>query len=141
MSCHFRVASENAKMGLPEVSLGVIPGYGGTQRLPQLVGKGKAMELIMTAGMIGATEAKDCGLVNHVVSQEALLPLAEKIASKIMRNSSVAISAAIRAVNANFEEGVNGFDIEVAEFGECFGTNDFKEGTTAFLEKRKPNFS
>ena len=141
MSCHFRVASENAKMGLPEVSLGVIPGYGGTQRLPQLVGKGKAMELIMTAGMIGAAEAKDWGLVNHVVSQEELLPLVEKIASKIMRNSSTAISAAIRAVNANFEEGVNGFDIEVAEFGECFGTNDFKEGTTAFLEKRKPNFS
>ena len=141
MSCHFRVASENAKMGLPEVSLGVIPGYGGTQRLPQLVGKGKAMELIMTAGMIGAAEAKDWGLVNHVVSQEELLPLVEKLASKIMRNSSTAISAAIRAVNANFEEGVNGFDIEVAEFGECFGTNDFKEGTTAFLEKRKPNFS
>ena len=141
MACHFRIASENAKMGLPEVSLGVIPGYGGTQRLPQLVGKGKAMELIMTAGMIGADEAKDCGLVNHVVSQEELLPLAEKLASKIMRNSSVAIAGAIKAVNANFEDGVNGFDIEIEAFGECFGTEDFKEGTTAFLEKRKPNFS
>ncbi|QTE24159.1 enoyl-CoA hydratase/isomerase family protein [Polaribacter cellanae] len=141
MACHFRIASNNAKMGLPEVSLGVIPGYGGTQRLPQLVGKGKAMELIMTAGMISAEEAKECGLVNHVVSQEELLPLAEKIASKIMRNSSVAIAAAIKAVNANFEDGVNGFDIEIEEFGKCFGTEDFEEGTTAFLEKRKPNFS
>ena len=140
MACHFRIASENAKMGLPEVSLGVIPGYGGTQRLPQLVGKGKAMEMIMTATMIPADEALSCGLVNHVTTQEELLPLAEKIAGKIMRNSSVAISAAIRAVNANFEDGVNGFDIEIEEFGECFGTNDFKEGTTAFLEKRKPNF-
>lgn len=140
MACHFRIASDNAKMGLPEVSLGVIPGYGGTQRLPQLVGKGKAMEMIMTATMIPADEALNCGLVNHVTTQEELLPLAEKIAGKIMRNSSVAISAAIRAVNANFEDGVNGFDVEIEEFGECFGTNDFKEGTTAFLEKRKPNF-
>jgi len=140
MSCHFRIASDNSKMGLPEVSLGVIPGYGGTQRLPQLVGKGKAMELIMTAGMITAIDAKDCGLVNHVVLLEELLPLAEKIASKIMRNSSVAIAAAIRAVNANFEEGVNGFDVEIDEFGNSFSTQDFKEGTTAFLEKRKPNF-
>ncbi|ARV06852.1 enoyl-CoA hydratase [Polaribacter sp. SA4-10] len=140
MACHFRIASDNAKMGLPEVSLGVIPGYGGTQRLPQLVGKGKAMELIMTAGMIAAEEAKDWGLVNHVTTQEELLPLAEKLASKINRNSSLAIGAAIRAVNANFEDGVNGFDTEIEEFGECFGTKDFKEGTTAFLEKRKPNF-
>lgn len=140
MACHFRIASQNAKMGLPEVSLGVIPGYGGTQRLPQLVGKGKAMEMIMTAGMISADEAKDWGLVNEVVPQEELLALGEKIASKIMRNSSTAISAAIRAVNANFADGVNGFDIEIDAFGECFGTEDFKEGTTAFLEKRKPNF-
>ncbi len=140
MASHFRVASDNAKMGLPEVSLGVIPGYGGTQRLPQLVGKGKAMELIMTAGMISADEAKDCGLVNHVVTQEELIPLAEKLASKIMRNSSVAISAAIRAVNDNFKDGVNGYETEIAEFGDCFGTEDFKEGTTAFLEKRKPEF-
>ena len=140
MSCHFRVASDNAKMGLPEVSLGVIPGYGGTQRLPQLVGKGKAMEMIMTAGMISAEDAKECGLVNHVTTQEELLPLAEKIASKIIRNSSVAISAAIRAINASFEDGIDGFDVEIEEFGECFGTDDFKEGTTAFLSKRKPNF-
>ena len=140
MAAHFRVASDNAKMGLPEVSLGVIPGYGGTQRLPQLVGKGRAMELIMTAGMIDANTAKDYGLVNHVVSQEELIPLAEKIASKIMRNSSVAISKAIKAVNANYKDGVNGFETEIEEFGNCFGTEDFKEGTTAFLEKRKADF-
>ena len=140
MSCHFRIASDNAKMGLPEVSLGVIPGYGGTQRLSQLVGKGKAMELILTAGMISAEDAKNCGLVNHVSAPEDLLALAQKLADKIMRNSSVAISGAIKSVNANFEVGVNGFDVEIEEFGNCFGTQDFKEGTTAFLEKRKPNF-
>ncbi|WCC42468.1 enoyl-CoA hydratase-related protein [Tenacibaculum finnmarkense] len=140
MACHFRIASDNAKMGLPEVSLGVIPGYGGTQRLPQLVGKGKAMELIMTAAMISAEQAKNWGLVNYVVPQEELLPLAEKLAGKIMRNSSVAISAAIRAVNDNFKDGINGYETEIAEFGDSFATEDFKEGTTAFLEKRKPNF-
>mgnify|MGYP000206322925 FL=1 len=140
MSCHFRIASDNAKMGLPEVSLGVIPGYGGTQRLPQLIGKGRAMELVMTAGMISAEDAKNFGLVNHVTTQEELEPLATKIASKIMRNSSVAIGAAIKAVNANFKDGINGFETEISEFGNCFGTADFKEGTTAFLEKRKADF-
>ncbi len=139
MACHFRIATDNARMGLPETSLGVIPGYGGTQRLPQLIGKGKAMELIMTAGMISAEEAKSLGLVNYVVSQEELLPLATKIAGKIMNNSSVAISKAIKAVNDSFRN-VNGFETEVTEFGNCFGTEDFKEGTTAFLEKRKAEF-
>jgi enoyl-CoA hydratase len=140
MAAHFRIASDNAKMGLPEVSLGVIPGYGGTQRLPQLVGKGRAMEMVMTAGMIDADTALNYGLVNHVVALEELIPLAEKIASKIMRNSSVAIGKAIQAINANYTDGVNGFDIEIKEFGACFGTADFKEGTTAFLEKRKADF-
>ena len=140
MAAHFRVASDNAKMGLPEVSLGVIPGYGGTQRLPQLVGKGRAMEMVMTAGMIDAATALNYGLVNHVVTQEELIPLAEKIAGKIMRNSSVAIGKAIQAVNANYTDGVNGFNIEIEQFGACFGTEDFKEGTTAFLEKRKAAF-
>ncbi len=140
MAAHFRVASDNAKMGLPEVSLGVIPGYGGTQRLPQLVGKGKAMELIMSAAMIGASEAKDWGLVNYVVSQEELLPLCEKLAGKIARNSGTAITAAIHAINANFDKDLNGFSVEIDEFGKCFGTDDFEEGTTAFLEKRKPEF-
>ena len=140
MAAHFRVASTNAKMGLPEVSLGVIPGYGGTQRLPQLVGKGKAMEMIMSAGMISAEEAKDWGLVNYVVEQEELVPLCEKIAGKIMRNSSIAIAAAIKTINANYDNSVNGFDVEIEQFGISFGTDDFKEGTTAFLEKRRPNF-
>lgn len=140
MACHFRVASTNAKMGLPEVSLGVIPGYGGTQRLPQLVGKGRAMEMIMTAGMIDANQALSYGLVNHVQAQEELVPFCEKLASKIMRNSSVAISAGIRAINAGFKDGVDGYQAEIDEFGKCFGTEDFSEGTTAFLEKRKADF-
>jgi len=140
MACHFRIASDTAKMGLPEVSLGVIPGYGGTQRLPQLVGKGKAMELIMSASMLNAEEAKNYGLVNYVVSQDELLPLCEKLASKISRNSSTAISAAIKAINANFDNSKNGYAIEIEQFGKCFGSKDFTEGTIAFLEKRKPNF-
>lgn len=140
MAAHFRIASENARMGLPEVSLGVIPGYGGTQRLPQLVGKGRAMEMIMTAGMIDARQALEYNLVNHVTTSEDLMPLAEGLAQKIMKNSLVAISAAIRAINANFEDGVNGFEVEIEEFGASFGTADFKEGTRAFLSKRKANF-
>jgi enoyl-CoA hydratase len=140
MSCHFRIASTNAKMGLPEVTLGVIPGYGGTQRLAQLIGKGRAMELIMTANMIDAETAKSYGLVNHVVPQEELLGLAKSIATKISNNSSVAIAKAIEAINANFEDGVNGFTTEIKNFGVSFGTEDFKEGTTAFLEKRKAVF-
>jgi enoyl-CoA hydratase len=140
MSAHFRVASTNAKMGLPEVSLGVIPGYGGTQRLPKLIGKGKAMELIMTAGMMTAEDALNYKLVNYVVEQEELLPFCNKLASKIFNNSSTAIASAIKAVNAGFKNDINGFDTEIQEFGNCFGTPDFKEGTQAFLEKRKPNF-
>jgi enoyl-CoA hydratase len=140
MAAHFRVASSNAKMGLPEVSLGVIPGYGGTQRLPQLVGKGKALEMIMTAGMTSAEDAKEWGLVNYVVDQEELIPLCEKLASKIARNSSVAIAAAIKAVNANYTNCINGYGVEIEQFGLSFGTDDFREGTTAFMEKRKPDF-
>jgi enoyl-CoA hydratase len=140
MACHIRIASDNAKMGLPEVSLGVIPGYGGTQRLANLVGKGKAMEMITTAGMLSAEEAQQWGLVNHVCSQDELIPMAEKIASKIKRNSPKAISKAIKAVNAGFTDGINGFDVEISEFGSCFETPEFIEGTTAFMEKRKANF-
>ena len=141
MACHFRIASDNAKMGLPEVSLGVIPGYGGTQRLPQLIGKGRAMEMIMTAGMVSAEEGFHSGLVNHVVPQSELLDFTRGIASKIMRNSPFAIGRAIKCVNANFKDGVNGFETEIRNFGKCFGTEDFKEGTSAFLEKRKAEFS
>ena len=140
MSCHFRVASENAKMGLPEVTLGVIPGYGGTQRLPQLVGKGKAMEMILTAGMLNAEEAKTYGLVNYVLTQESLLDFCKEMGQKISKNSPVAIGYAIKSINANFKEGVNGYKTEIEAFGKCFATADFKEGTTAFLEKRKPDF-
>lgn len=140
MSAHMRIASSNAKMGLPEVSLGVIPGYGGTQRLAQLVGKGKANELIFTAGMISAEEAFRCGLVNSVVEQDELMETVLKVATKILRNSPMAIRSAIKAVNAGYTEGVNGYEVEIEEFAKCFGTEEFKEGTTAFLEKRKANF-
>jgi enoyl-CoA hydratase len=108
--------------------------------LAQLVGKGKANEMVFTAGMIKADEALSWGLVNYVVEPEELMAKAEDIASKIVNNSATAIASAIRAINANFEDGVNGYDVEIEEFGKCFGTEDFKEGTTAFLEKRKPNF-
>ncbi|MEO5776364.1 MAG: enoyl-CoA hydratase-related protein [Flavobacterium sp.] len=141
MACHFRIASDNAKMGLPEVSLGVIPGYGGTQRLPQLIGKGRAMEMIMTAGMVSAEDAFRVGLVNHVVPQSELLDFTKGIALRITRNSPFAIGRAIKSVNANYKDGVNGYETEIRNFGKCFGTEDFKEGTTAFLEKRKAEFS
>jgi enoyl-CoA hydratase len=141
MACHFRVASHNARMGLPEVSLGVIPGYGGTQRLPQLIGKGRAMELIMTAGMIDVERAIEYGLVNHIAASEELLEFCKNIAKKIAKNSPIAISQAIKAINAGFKNDVNGYDVEIKAFGECFGTDDFTEGTAAFLEKRKASFS
>ncbi len=141
MSCHVRIASDNAKMGLPEVSLGVIPGYGGTQRLPRLVGKGTAMEMILSAQMIDANDALQWGLVNRVVPQDQLLSTAHELAVRIMKNSPTALAAAIRAVNAGYEPGANGLQREIEEFGKCFGTADFKEGTTAFVEKRKANFT
>lgn len=141
MSAHVRVASDNARMGLPEVSLGVIPGYGGTQRLARLVGKGKAMEMIFTAGMIKADEALQWGLVNHVVPPDQLLAKCNELAAAIMKNSPTALAAAIRAVNAGYEPGADGMQREIEEFGKCFGTADFKEGTSAFMEKRKPNFT
>ncbi|WP_449435801.1 enoyl-CoA hydratase/isomerase family protein [Pedobacter steynii] len=141
MACHMRIASDNAKLGLPEVSLGLIPGYGGTQRLTQLVGKGKAIEMITTADMITASEAEKIGLVNYVVPQAELIAKAEEILSKIKLRAPLAITGAIKAINASLSHDVDGFDAEIKEFGKCFGTLDFKEGTTAFLEKRKPVFS
>ncbi len=141
LSCHVRVASDNAKMGLPEVSLGVIPGYGGTQRLAQLAGKGKALEMILTADMINAEDAHNWGLINHITTQENLMAKCVELANKMITRSPSAIAAAIRSVNANYRDGINGFETEIAEFGKCFATEDFKEGTSAFLEKRKPNFT
>ncbi|MDP4587612.1 MAG: enoyl-CoA hydratase-related protein [Flavobacteriales bacterium] len=140
MSAHVRVASTDAKLGLPEVGLGVIPGYGGTQRLAQLVGKGKAMEMIVTADMIDAQDAYQWGLVNHVVEAEQVLEKAMAIAKRTQRNSPIAINAAMKAVLANYTDGVDGYEAEIAAFGECFGTEDFKEGTSAFMEKRKAQF-
>lgn len=140
MSCHFRVASENAKFGQPEVNLGLIPGYGGTQRLTQLIGKGKSMELMMTADMIGADEAKSLGLVNHVFPLADLLAEVTKIAKKIMTKAPIAISHIISCVNEAAKGDANGFNNEIDRFGACFETADMKEGTTAFLEKRKASF-
>src|SRR3954465_6013789 len=140
MACHIRVASTNAKMGLPEVSLGVIPGYGGTQRLAQLVGKGKAFEMIVTADMINAEDAYKWGLVNYVTTQEELLNKCFEITAKITTKSPTAIRTAIKVINAGYNNKQNGYEVEIEEFGKSFGTKDFKEGVSAFLEKRKANF-
>ena len=141
MACHFRLASDNAKFGQPEVNLGLIPGYGGTQRLVQLVGKGKALELLLSGNMIDANEAKQLGLANHVTTPETLLEETKKILSVINSKAPLAIAACIKAANAVFDESKNGFDVEIEEFGKCFGTEDMKEGVTAFLEKRKASFA
>jgi len=141
MACHIRIASDNAKLGLPEVSLGVIPGYGGTQRLPMLIGRGRANQLIFSAEMITAETAAGWGLVNKTVPQADLLQEAITLADKICRNSPTAIAYAIYAVNAGFVAGTNGYEAEIDAFGRAFGTEDFKEGTTAFLDKRKPAFT
>ena len=140
MACHIRVASENAKMGLPEVSLGLIPGYGGTQRLAQLIGKGKALELITTAQMINSNQALEYGLINHLVSQENLIAKCFEISKQIMKNSPNAIAAAIKSINAGYNKDLNGYNEEIESFGNCFQSDEFIEGTQAFLEKRRPNF-
>ena len=140
MSCHFRTASENAKFGQPEVNLGLIPGYGGTQRLTQLIGKGKAMELMMTGDMIGADDAKALGLVNYVFPQSELLAKTKEIVQKIHTKAPVAISKIIACVNDAAKGNADGFANEIKRFGECFATEDMREGTGAFLEKRKAIF-
>lgn len=140
MACHIRIASANARMGLPEVSLGVIPGYGGTQRLPNLVGRGRANQLIFSAEMISADLAEKWGLVNFVVEQSELKNAAESLANKILKNSPAAISTAIQAVNSGFNAMNDGLKSEIELFGACFGTQDFKVGTSAFLDKQKPLF-
>jgi len=138
MACHIRVAAESARMGLPEVTLGLIPGYGGTQRLTQLVGKGRALEMITTAEMISAERAEKIGLVNYVVPLSELISKAEEILNKIKQRAPLAVAAAIRSVNTAVTSV--GFATEINEFGKCFATQDFKEGVSAFLEKRKANF-
>ncbi len=140
MACHIRIASENARLGLPEVTLGLIPGYGGTQRLSQLVGRGRALEMILTADMITAAKALEIGLVNEVVAPENLLAAAEEKMNKILSRAPIAVGAAINAVNASLTDGVNGFEEEINQFARCFDTADFKEGVSAFLEKRPAQF-
>jgi enoyl-CoA hydratase len=141
MSCHFRLASDNAKFGQPEVNLGLIPGYGGTQRLAQLIGKGRAIELLISANMIDAATALQYGLVNYVTTQEELLPKAITILSNINTKAPIAIAKCIQTANAVYNETKDGFTEEVNAFGACFETQDMKEGTTAFLEKRKAIFT
>jgi enoyl-CoA hydratase len=141
MSCHFRLASENAKFGQPEVNLGLIPGYGGTQRLTQLIGKGRAIEMLVSANMLDANTALQYGLVNYVVPQAELLNKARSILEIINSKAPIAIAGCIKAANAVFDESQNGFETEIKEFGICFITEDMKEGTTAFLEKRKATFT
>jgi len=139
LACHFIYASENAKFGQPEVNLGLIPGYGGTQRLTQLVGRNLAMELLMSGNMISAKEAMDYGVVNKVFSAEELLPKTKEILSLIQSKAPIAVAKVIECVK-NFDHSQQGYDLEIKKFGECFATEDAKEGASAFLEKRKPNF-
>ena len=138
LSTHIRIASKQAKMGFPETTLGLIPGYGGTQRLPQIIGKGRALELILTSKMINAKEGYRIGLINQVCEHEELISTAMDMADAIIKNAPNAQSAAIKAVNQAFTS--EGFKVEIEEFSRCFGTDEFKEGVSAFLEKRKPNF-
>jgi enoyl-CoA hydratase len=141
MACHFRVASENAKFGQPEVNLGLIPGYGGTQRLVQLIGKGRALELLMTAALIDAPTALQYGLVNYVVPGEELIAKTTSLLQTIIAKAPLAISRCITAANAVFDQSRNGYEVELESFGDCFDTDDMKEGAAAFLEKRKANFT
>lgn len=140
MACHFRIASENARFGQPEVNLGLIPGYGGTQRLVQLVGKGRALEMLLSGNMIDAHAAKEAGLVNQVTSADNLLEQTKRILTVINSKAPLAVAACIKTVNTVFAKNENGFEVEVEEFGKCFATEDMKEGVTAFLEKRKATF-
>ena len=141
MACHFRIAADNAKFGQPEVNLGLIPGYGGTQRLVQLIGKGRAIELLISAGMIDANTALQYGLVNYVVPAAELLDKAKSILGVVNTKAPLAIAKCLEAANAVFDETRNGYDVEMTGFGNCFATEDMKEGTKAFVEKRKAIFT
>jgi enoyl-CoA hydratase len=140
MACHLRIAVSNARFGQPEVKLGLIPGYGGTQRLVQLIGKTHALKLMMTADMINAEEAAKLGLINEICEPADLMQKSYSLLNKIYAQSPLAIGSVIRSVNAYYAEGINGFDTEIKEFGKCFLTDDFKEGASAFIEKRNPEF-
>jgi enoyl-CoA hydratase len=141
MSCHIRIAAENAKFGQPEINLGVIPGYGGTQRLVRLVGFSKATELLLTGDMVGAQEAKELRIVSKVVPQEELMTFCREMLLKISKKSPLVIAQILKLVNQYYESEQPGFISEISEFADCFNTEDFKEGVGAFLNKRKPEFS
>jgi enoyl-CoA hydratase len=141
MCCHMRIASDNALFGQPEVNLGLIPGYGGTQRLVQLIGKGKAMELLMTADNIKADEALKLGLVNYVVAKENLLAACIELLTKINSKAPLAIGKIVECVNSYYKDGIIGYQTEINNFAELFETDDFKEGVVAFIEKRKAMFT
>lgn len=140
MACHLRIASKNAKFGQPEVNLGLIPGYGGTQRLVQLIGKSKALEYLLTGDMISAEKALNLNLINDITDLENLLEYCKSLLSKILAKSPEAISKIISTVNAYYTDEQHGFETEINAFANCFGTPDFKEGVDAFLGKRKPRF-
>lgn len=141
LACHIRIASTSARLGLPEASLGLIPGYGGTQRLAQIIGRGRATEMILSCRMLGAKEALGFGLVSQVVASDDLMATAAEWAERLLKNAPNALEQAIKAIDANYSNPNEGFGIEQRLFGECFDTDDFKEGTSAFLEKRKADFS
>ncbi len=140
MACHVRIASNNALFGQPEVNLGVPPGYGGTQRLAQIIGRGRALDMLITAKSINAATALDYGLVTQVVSPEELLPTCTKYVEKLVSKSPLAIAEVIKCTNALYEN-IDGLHYEIASFAKSFETNDFCEGTAAFIEKRKPNYN
>ena len=141
MSCHIRIASANAKLGQPEVKLGIVPGYGGTQRLPRLVGKGRALEMILTGDPVSAGEASRIGLVNRVVPRQELIPAARRIASRILENGPAAVALCLQAVNRGMEMPLDAaLTFEASQFGLSCATEDIREGTRAFLEKRKAEF-
>lgn len=140
MACHMRIASENAKFGQPEVNLGLIPGYGGTQRLTQHIGRGRATELLMTGDIITAQDAYRVGLVNYLVAPDQLIPKCMEILQRIASKAPLAVAEIVKCVDAHYSDGVDGYKFEVNAFGRCCGTEDFKEGAGAFMEKRKPEF-
>lgn len=141
MACHMRIASENAKFGQPEVSLGLIPGYGGTQRLTMHIGRGRATELLMTGDIVNAADAYRVGLCNYLVKPEELIPKCTEILSRIISKAPFAVAEIVKCVDAHYKDGVDGYRYEVESFGRCCGTEDFKEGAGAFMEKRKPTFT